>query len=69
MWSIFPRITLHFFYGRRLSPSATSVSVFICSNVERRKIRSYINSNTDLFRQSEVISSERQFDFLKFCNT
>ena len=49
MWSIFPRITLHFFYGRRLSPSATSVSVFICSNVERRKIRSYINSNTDLF--------------------
>ena len=52
-------------------PSATSVSLFQLTgkgSLERKKIRRYLNTNTDFFRQSEIILSERHFDFLKISN-
>ena len=65
MWSIFPRITLHFFtVGAYLQVLLQFQSLYAATQSEE-KIRRYINSNTDVFRQSEVISSKRQFDFLK----
>ena len=70
MWSIFPSITLHFFTAGAYLQVLLQFQSFSSTgkdSLERRKIRRYIDTNTDFFffRQSEVILSELHFNLLK----